>query len=93
LNKAAQRGWEATDYHGLRLMAPKGLLNLATATLDKLSGPMQALSPRYFRFSLRKTNSNLELHLPFPNPNVMDARMYFESLQALGRSIGERSKD
>lgn len=91
LNKAAKRNWEATDYHGLRLMAPKGLIGLAAETVDRLTLPMQSLSPRYVRFSLRKTAPNMEIHLPFPNPNETDAKAYFQSLCDLGRAVGERN--
>ncbi len=90
LNKAAERGWEATDYHGLRLMAPKGLLNLAASTVDRLSVPMQALSQRYVRLSLRKTAPNLEVHIPFPNPRTADAKACFQSLSDLGGASTER---
>lgn len=90
LSQVVKRGWEATDYHGLRLMAPKGLLNLAVQTLDRLALPMQALSPRYIRFSLRKTAPNMEIHLPFPKPSEVEARAYFQSLCDLGRAVGER---
>ncbi len=90
LAKAVKRGWEETDYHGLRLMAPKGLLGLAIQTVDHLAVPMQALSSHYFRFSLRKTAPNLEVHLPFPNPHEADAKAFFQSLCDLGRAIGER---
>jgi hypothetical protein len=90
LNQVSERGWEGTDYHGLRLMAPKGLLNLAAITLDQLAAPMQALSPRYVRFSLRKTAPNFEIHVPFPDPRAADAKAYFLSLSELGRAIGER---
>ncbi len=91
LGKTAKRGWEATDYHGLRLMAPKGLLGLAAETLDRLAASMQSLSPRYVRLSLRKTAPNMEVHLPFPNPREADAKAYFQSLCDLGRVIGERN--
>ncbi len=90
LRRVAQRGWEATDYHGLRLMAPRGLLGLARETLDRLTLPMQALSGRYVRLGLRKTAPNLEIHLPFPNPKTIDARAYFQSLCSLGQAVGER---
>jgi len=91
LNKAAKRGWEATDYQDLRLMAPKGLLALATETIDRLAAPMQSLSPRYVRLSLRKTTPNMEVHLPFPNPRETDAKAYFQSLSNLGRAVAERN--
>lgn len=91
LSKAAKRNWDAADYHGLRLMAPKGLIGLATETVDRLAMPMQALSPRYIRLSLRKTAPNMEIHLPFPNPNETDAKTYFQSLCDLGRAVGERN--
>ena len=91
LSQVSKRGWESGDYHGLRLMAPKGLLNLAATTLDQLAAPMQSLSQRYVRLSLRKTAPNLEVHLPFPNPSAADARAYFQSLCDLGRAVGERN--
>lgn len=91
LGKVVKRGWDATDYHGLRLMAPKGLLNLAVTTLDHLTTPMQSLSPQYMRLSLRKTAPNMEVHLPFPDPRETDAKAYFQSLSDLGRAVGERN--
>lgn len=91
LSKAAKRGWESTDYQGLRLMAPKGLLALATETIDRLDPPMQLLSPQYVRLSLRKTAPNMEIHLPFPNPRETDAKAYFQALSNLGRTVGERN--
>lgn len=90
LSLVAKRGWEGADYHGLRLMAPKGLINLAATTLDQLAAPMQSLSPHYIRFSLRKTAPNLEVHVPFPDPRADDAKTYFQSLSELGRAVGER---
>jgi hypothetical protein len=91
LGKVVKRGWEAVDYHGLRLMAPKGLLDLAATTLDRLMAPMESLSPRYMRLSLRKAAPNMEVHLPFPNPRETDARAYFLSLSNLGHAVGERN--
>ena len=91
LNQVSARGWESADYHGLRLMAPKGLLNLAATTFDQLAVPMQSLSPRYIRFSLRKTVPNFEIHVPFPNPRAADAKAYFQSLSNLGRAVSERN--
>jgi hypothetical protein len=91
LGKVTKRGWEGTDYHGLRLMAPKGLLNLAKETLDGLASPMESLSPRHVHLSLRKTAPNLEIHLPFPDPVKTDAKAYFESLSNFGRAVSERN--
>lgn len=91
LRQVVNRGWEGTDYHGLRLMAPKGLLDLSRTTLDRLAAPMQSLSPRYVRFSLRKTAPNLEIHVPFPDPHAADAKTYFQFLCDLGRAVGERN--
>jgi hypothetical protein len=91
LGKAVKRGWEATDYQGLRLMAPKGLLTLAKETIERLAVPMQSLSPRYVRLGLRKNAPNMEVHLPFPNPRETDAKAYFQSLSNLGRAVAERN--
>jgi len=71
-------------------MAPKGLLDLATTTLERLAVPMQKLSPHYARFSLRRDTPNLELHVPFPAYRTSDATQYFEALRELARAISER---
>ena len=91
LEQVAQRKWESKNYEGLQLMAPKGLLDLATTTLDRLAVPMQKLSPHYARFSLRRDTPNLELHVPFPAYRTSDATKYFEALRDLARAIGERN--
>jgi hypothetical protein len=88
--QVAQRKWESKTYEGLQLMAPHGLLGLATTTIDGLAAPMQRLSPRYARFSLRRDTPNLELHVPFPAYRALDASQYFEALRDLARAISER---
>jgi hypothetical protein len=92
LNDLTDRKWESQTYQGLQLMAPAGLLDLARQTLDKLAIPMQKLSDRYVRFSLRRdaSRSNLELHVPFPAYRTLDARQYFEALRGLARAVSER---
>jgi hypothetical protein len=92
LQEVAERKWESRTYQDMQLLAPKGLLDLATNALDKLAVPMQKLSPRYARFSLRKDASrpNLELHVPFPQYRTANANEYFESLRALARAVSER---
>jgi hypothetical protein len=84
-----RRKWESTTYQGLQLMAPMGLLDLATTTLDRLAVPMQKLSSRYARFSLHRDAPNFELHVPFPDYRAQDARQYFEALRELARSVNE----
>jgi hypothetical protein len=81
--------WESSTYHGLHLMAPAGLLDLATTTLDRLALPMQKLSSHYARFSLSRNAPNLELHVPFPDHKTQDAGQYFEALRDLAKSINE----
>ena len=88
--QVAQRKWESKTYEGLQLMAPRGLLDLATTTIDGLAAPMQRLSSRYARFSLRRDTPNLELHVPFPAYRTLDASQYFEALRDLARAISER---
>jgi len=90
LKQVAERGWEAKTYKDMQLMAPKGLIGLASTTLDQLSGPMQQLSARYVRFSVRKDIPSMELHLPFPVILTTEAGAYFEALRGLGRAVGER---
>jgi hypothetical protein len=91
-NQLERRKWESKAYQGLQLMAPKGLLDLATTTLDRLAAPMEKLSSRYIRFSLRRDASqpNLEVHVPFPSYRDTDAHKYFEALRDLARAVSER---
>jgi hypothetical protein len=90
LKQASERNWEKRDYQGLQLMAPRGYLDMAVSTLDKLGAPLETLSPRYMRLSLRRSAPNLELHLPFPSHRTTDAVDYFEALRALAKAIGQR---
>ena len=90
LSQVVTRGWESRPYQGLQLMAPRGFLDMATTTLDRLATPMQKLSPRYSRLSLRKNTPNLEIHIPFPDTRGTDAVQYFGALRDLARAIGER---
>jgi hypothetical protein len=90
LNQLTSRKWESQTYQGLQLLAPAGLLELATQTLDRLTAPMEKLSARYARFSLRRDTPNLEVHVPFPAYRTLDARQYFEALRGLARAISER---
>jgi hypothetical protein len=90
LRQLTDRKWETQTYRGLQLMAPAGLLDLATQTLDRLTGPMEKLSARYARFSLRRDTPNLEVHVPFPAYRTLDARQYFEALRGLAHAISER---
>jgi hypothetical protein len=90
LKQFTDRKWESKTYQGLQLMAPAGLLDLATKTLDRLTVPMQKLSSHYARFSLRRDTLNLEVHVPFPAYRIVDARQYFASLRELARAISER---
>ena len=92
LKQVLDRKWESKTYQGMQLLAPNGLLDLATTVLDKLAVPMQKLSPRYARFSLRRDASrpNLELHMPFPAYSSSDATYYFGALRELARTISER---
>ncbi|SRR5581483_2722499 len=91
LRQVAERGWESRPYRDMQLMAPRGLLDLAASALDLLNEPMQKLSSRYARLSLRKQTPNLEIHLPFPEYSSVESVVYFEALRGLARAISERS--
>jgi len=90
LRQYTERKWESTTYQGLQLMAPRGHLDLAARTLDRLALPMQQLSDRYARFGLRRDAPNLEVHVPFPAYRSRDAKGYFEALRGLASAISER---
>jgi hypothetical protein len=92
LKQFAERKWESKTYQGLQLLAPMGLLDLATHTLDKLALPMEKLSSHYSRFSLRRdaSQSNFEVHVPFPAFRTLESKRYFEALRELAGAISER---
>lgn len=90
LKQLDSQKWVSQAYKGMLLLAPKGLLDLAVTTLDKLSSPMQNLSSRYVRLSLRRNEPNLEIHVPFPPYRTTDAGRYFEALRELAVAVGER---
>ncbi len=90
LRQVKARNWDRQTYRGLELMAPHGYLELAVSTLDRLSGLMDRLSPRFVRLSLRKNTSNLEIHLPFPDRRSADAPAYFDALCQLAGATGDR---
>ncbi len=91
LNLVAARGWEEKSYNKMKLMAPKGLLDLATNDLDRLASAMQALSSTYMRFKLRREPASMEIHVPFPDYRQRSAEEYFEALRELARLTSERS--
>ena len=90
LRELQQRKWESKPYKDMQLLAPNGLLDMAATTLEKLAVPMDKLSPRYARFSLRRDAPNFEVHVPFPEYRVASAQKYFDALRELARAIGER---
>ena len=90
LKDVTNRNWESKPYQDMQLMAPRGYLDLAAATLDQLVAPMQKLSQRYTRLSLRKNTPNLEIHVPFPDHRTTNAANYFEALRSLAQAVGER---
>jgi hypothetical protein len=91
LSQIIERKWESKTYQGLQLMAPAGLLDLATQVLDTLTLPMQKLSDHYVRFSLRRDAPHLEVHMPFPAYRALDAEQYFDALRELADAISERN--
>jgi hypothetical protein len=90
LRQAAERKWESREYHGLQLLAPRGMLDAAAEALDRLAIPMGKLSPRYARFSLRRETPNLEVHVPFPEFRSSEAGPYFAALRELVFAISGR---
>jgi len=90
LSEISQRKWESKTYKDMELLAPRGYLDMATTTLDRLAIPMENLSPRYARLSLRRDAPNFEVHVPFPQYRIADAEKYFEALRELARAVSER---
>lgn len=85
-----QRKWVCKDYKDMQLWAPQGLLDLGTSMLDRLAIPMQKLSSRYARFSLRRDTPNFEVHVPFPQFRTEDAVTYIQALRELAHAVSER---
>ncbi len=84
------RNWESRPRQDMELWAPAGFHDMAEAALARL--PLEKLSPRILRLSLRRENPNLELHLPFPDHRSMEAGAWFEALRRVAQAIGERGE-
>jgi hypothetical protein len=89
IHRLQQRNWEAKDYQGLKLLAPKGLLGLAEETVKHVEPSMQAFSGCYVRFGLRKEAPHLIVNVPMPKYKELSANEYFEKLRGLGQAISE----
>ena len=90
LHQPALEKWDRQEYQGLQLAAPRGFLDSAVQMLERLNTPLARLSPRYMRFSLRRSAPQLEIHVPFPSPGATDSVEYFEALRELARAVGQR---
>ena len=91
IRRLQQRNWEEQDYQGLKLLAPKGLLELAEETLNRLAQPMQVFSGCYVRFGLRREAPHLQIHIPMPKYKSLSASEYFEALRGLGQAVSEHN--
>jgi hypothetical protein len=89
LGQLVARGWEARPFDGMQLMAPRGMLDYAAKTLEQLAPTSQGLANHYWRLSIRRQSPHLELHIPQPDPNQIEADRYFEALRKLAQSIAE----
>jgi hypothetical protein len=90
LRQVTQRNWESQPYRGMQLMAPRGYMGMAVATLERLAGHLDRLSASCVRLALRRNAPNLEIHLPFPDHRSTDAVHYFDALRGFAEAIGER---
>jgi hypothetical protein len=89
LRQLTERGWETRPYNDMQLMAPRGMLDYAASTLEKLAPPSKELAHHYWRFSVRRQSPHLELHIPLPDPKQVEADYYFETLRKLAQAVSE----
>lgn len=86
---ATEKNWLQSDYRELRLLSPAVYQKLAVSMLEQQTEPMQVLSPVYHRFSLRRDEPHLEVHLPLPDYKHIPADQYFKALQDLAQQIAQ----
>lgn len=90
LKQAAQRGWEIQPYQEMQLAAPRGFHKLAQLNLASLNLPAGKIAAHYWRLSLRREAPHLELHLPFPDRQSIQASQFFGAFQDLGRAVNQQ---
>ena len=89
LHQATLRNWEKQDFQGLQLMAPRGALDLAARTVERMNAPLGKLSARYARLSLRRSApTDVGQFLPQGSPGHSE-----RTRSADGASKGERGGD
>ncbi len=81
-----REGWESQEFRGLQLAAPRQKLGQAAALLTTASPQFDKFAPHYWRISLRKENSQLEIHVPLPDRKT-DANRWLEDFQEIARLL------
>ncbi len=86
IQDARRLGWEQRDFLGLQLIAPPGQLTEAENALLSIKAQIEQFAPRLWRLSLRRENSQLEIHVPLPSRKT-DADHWVAAFQDLARTL------
>jgi hypothetical protein len=89
LSDAAHRRWENEAFGVHRFLAPRASSAVSSKGATSLLESAQKIHPVVWRLSVRREFPQLEIHVPLPNPNHVEARQFFEALRELAfQTIG-----
>jgi hypothetical protein len=89
--RADARQWNVEPLAEMNFRAPQTTRSLSRAMASPLLQTAQHVHPIVWRLSTRREDPHFELHIPLPDPKMMDAAQFFTALQGLADQMSKRS--
>lgn len=84
------RQWNTESLETMNFRAPQQTRSLSRSIASPLLQAAQRVHPVVWRLSTRRSDPNLELHVPLPDPRTMDAVQFFNALRSLAEQTSNR---
>lgn len=90
VGQSEARQWTMEPLDDLNFGAPSTTRSLSrTIAVDALP-VARRVQPRVWRLSARRSATQLELHVPLPNPRTTEAQTFFTALRELGEQLSKK---
>ncbi len=84
------RQWNTESLETMNFRAPQQTRSLSRSMAAPLLQAAQQVHPIVWRLSTRRSDPNLELHVPLPDPRHLDAVQFFNALRSLAEQVSQR---
>jgi len=84
------RQWAAEPFGDLSFRAPSTTRSLSRAIAPDALNAARQVHPIVWRLSAHRDDPQLELHIPLPNPNKLDATQFFAAVRTLAEQMSRR---